>query len=220
MGRVLLAVTGSVAAVRTPDLARSLRDRGHEVRVVATEPALAFFDPAALGSPNPDGGPILYRDADEWPTGGYRRGDPVLHIELRRWADLLCLAPLDANTLGKIALGLSDNCLTCVFRCWDFGRPVVFAPAMNTLMWDSPITRRHLGQLLADHGDRRAPAVLDLETADQVFARHAPGLVLVPPQSKRLACGDEGMGGLAEVATIVEAVDLALAADAQPRRVL
>lgn len=200
MSNIVLGVTGSVAAVRTPELSRSLRAAGHSVRVVATEPSLSFFDPADL-----DGAP-LFRDADEWPAGGYRRGDPVLHIAFRDWADLLVIAPLDANTLGKIALGLCDNFLTCVFRAWDFRKPVILAPAMNTLMWDGPVTRRHLATLLADRGDGRAPEAWTLDLADEVFARHAPGIVLVPPISKRLACGDVGVGAMAEVVTIAEVV--------------
>ncbi|HEY2154244.1 MAG TPA: flavoprotein, partial [Isosphaeraceae bacterium] len=135
MPRILLGVTGSVAAIRTPALYRALREAGHAVRVVATGAALYFFDPAELGEaasddPSLPPGP-LHRDADEWAKGGYRRGDPVLHIELRKWADVLIVAPLDANTLAKFAVGFSDNCLTCVFRAWDFARPVVLAPAMN-----------------------------------------------------------------------------------------
>src|SRR5436190_20460177 len=143
MARIILGVTGSVAALKAPELFAALRASGHAVRVVATEPALYFFDLAALGPDDPSGGP-LFRDADEWPGVRYRRGDPVLHIAFRQWADLLIVAPLDANTLGKFALGLSDNFLTCLFRAWDFSRPVVLAPAMNTLMWQSPVTLRHL----------------------------------------------------------------------------
>ncbi len=163
MARVLLGVTGSVAAIRTPELFETLRVAGHSVRVVATEPALHFFDHSVIGSaqseePSWIGGP-LFRDADEWAGTIYRRGDPVLHIELRKWADMLIVAPLDANTLAKFALGLSDNCLTCVFRAWDFSRPVILAPAMNTLMWESPVTLRHLRQLLNDHGDPRASRI-------------------------------------------------------------
>lgn len=208
MARIILGVTGSVAAVRTPALYAALRAMGHPVRVVATEPALHFFDPAELGPAGPDGGP-LYRDADEWAGARYRRGDPVLHIAFRQWADLLVVAPLDANTLAKFAIGLSDNFLTCLFRAWDFARPVVLAPAMNTLMWQSPVTLRHLRRLLADRGDGGAEGVSwALDEADGVFARHAPRLILVPPQAKRLACGDVGLGAMAEVATIAEAVRL------------
>jgi phosphopantothenoylcysteine decarboxylase len=210
MPRILLGVTGSVAAIRTPTLYRALREAGHAVRVVATDPALYFFDPADLGPRESDdpalpSGP-LHRDADEWPEGGYHRSDPVLHIDLRKWADVLIVAPLDANTLAKFALGFSDNCLTCVFRAWDFARPVVLAPAMNTLMWDSPVTHRHLKQILIDRGDGLARDDWTLAEADAVFARHAPGIVLVPPQAKRLACGDVGLGAMAEVAAIAEVV--------------
>jgi phosphopantothenoylcysteine decarboxylase len=207
MARIILGVTGSVAAVRTPVLYATLRMAGHAVRILATDPATYFFNPAELGPGDPDGEP-LYRDADEWAGHRYRRGDPVLHIALRQWADLLIVAPLDANTLAKFALGLSDNFLTCVFRAWDFSRPVVLAPAMNTLMWESPVTLRHLRQLLADRGDggMDLPTPLTLDNAAEVFARHAPGLVLVPPLAKRLACGDVGVGAMAEVATLAETV--------------
>ncbi len=216
MPNILLGVTGSVAAIRTPELFASLRRSGHAVRIVATEPSLYFFDPTELGADGDDGGPPLFRDADEWPGGRYRRGDPVLHIEFRKWADLLVVAPLDANTLAKFALGLSDNFLTCVFRAWDFAKPVILAPAMNTLMWESPVTRRHLGQLLSDRGDGRHGDGWPLHEAAEVFARHAPRIVLVPPQSKRLACGDLGVGAMAEVATIAETVWRWAAADASP----
>lgn len=204
MARILLGVTGSVAALKTPALYRQLRDAGHQVRVVATEPALHFFDPAGL-APDPGdplGGPV-FRDRDEWPDRGWDRGDSVLHIEFRRWAEALVVAPLDANTLAKFALGFSDNFLSCIFRAWDFSRPVVLAPAMNTLMWDSPVTRRHLSLLIADHGrGEPLPPGWSLDDVAEVFRQHAPGLRVVGPQSKILACGDVGQGGMAEVATI------------------
>ena len=209
MAQILLGVTGSVAAVRTPDLYQTLAATRHAVRVVATEPSLYFFDPSSLArcETESDRGPV-YRDADEWPEGGYHRDDPVLHIELRKWADVLVVAPIDAHTLAKFATGLCDNLLSCIFRAWDFRRPVVLAPAMNTLMWQSPITLRHLRRLLADFGDGTAgPAVPHtLDDAPGAFARFAPRIVLVPPQAKRLACGDVGIGAMAEVATIAEAV--------------
>src|SRR5207244_59182 len=100
-----------------------------EVKIVATTPALYFFDPLDIaadnGMRNRD---IVILDEDEWPAGRYVRGDPVLHIELRRWAHALLIAPLDANTLAKLAGGLADNCLTCVWRAWEWGRPVILAP--------------------------------------------------------------------------------------------
>src|SRR4029077_5091902 len=109
---------------------------------------------------------LVILDEDEWPgqTEGrhWEREQPVLHIELRRWADLFVIAPLDANTLAKLANGLADNCLTCVWRAWDATRPVVLAPAMNTLMWQHPATVRHLRQLAVDTG-ASPPANLPLD---------------------------------------------------------
>lgn len=201
MSRIILGTTGSVAAVRTPSLCEALVTAGHRVEVVATEPSLYFYGPAEL----PPGTP-LHRDSDEWPGSLYTRGDEVLHIELRRRADLLVIAPLDANTLAKLALGLCDNLLTCVFRAWDFTRPVVLAPAMNTFMWEKPATARHLGQIFADVSGREVPPDWSTTTAEAHFAAKAPVVVLVPPQSKRLACGDVGTGAMAEVAGIAEAV--------------
>lgn len=204
MARVLLGVTGSVAAVRAPALHRALTEAGHEVRLVATDPALAFFRVS-------DTSARVWLDRDEWDESGYRRGDPVLHIEFRNWAELLLVAPLDANTLAKFALGLSDNFLTCIFRAWDFDRPVLLAPAMNTRMWDSPVTLRHFRQLLDDRGDGRPVDDWSLAHVDRIFARHAPRLTVVPPIEKQLACGDVGLGGMAEVEAIVAAVSRALA---------
>lgn len=204
MSRVLVGVTGSVAAIKLIELVNSLGEAGHQTKVVMTEAAGYFVDAPEVAQVR--GVLAVHRDADEWPTGGYRRGDPVMHIELRRWADVFVVAPLDAQTLAKFALGLSDNLLSCVFRAWDFERPVVLAPAMNTLMWESPVTRRHLAQLLEDRASSGPPAGWMLSEAAEIFARHAPGIVLVPPQSKALACGDVGIGGMAEVRAIVEAI--------------
>lgn len=211
MSRVLLGVTGSVAAIRTPVLFDALRAIGHEVRVVATRPSLYFFDPGELDGAGRQPADVttdrsLFRDTDEWPGTRYHRGDEVLHIEFRKWAHLFLVAPLDANTLAKFALGLSDNFLSCVFRAWDFSRPVILAPAMNTLMWDSPVTLRHLRQLLEDRAAGPVPAGWSLDDAPAVFARHAPGIILIPPQAKRLACGDIGIGAMAEVTAIAEVV--------------
>ncbi len=217
MANVLLGVTGSVAAVRTPQVYDALCAAGHAVRIAATQASLYFFDPAGIspivGGRNRE---VVHLDADEWPDreagGRYARGDDVLHIELRKWADLLLIAPLDANTLAKLAGGLSDNLLTCVYRAWDFTRPVVLAPAMNTLMWDSPLTRRHLRTLIADHGGAQPSAN---ESADSSLLAGAVNrlcrrLRIVAPVSKTLACGDVGVGAMASPEDIAAAVNEAL----------
>ena len=84
----------------------------------------------------------------------------------------------------QMANGLCDNLLTCVVRAWDFKKPLLFAPAMNTFMWDSPFTSQHV-------------AVLE-----------GLGAKMIPPISKKLACGDVGSGAMAEVGTIGSAARL------------
>ncbi|XP_047246136.1 phosphopantothenoylcysteine decarboxylase [Girardinichthys multiradiatus] len=173
--RVLVGVTGSVAALKLPFLVSELLQlSGVDVRVVTTEHAKHFYNPSDVSVK-------IYTDKDEWELWT-QRSDPVLHIELRRWADLLIIAPLDANTLGKIANGICDNLLTCVVRAWDTSRPLLFCPAMNTAMWLHPIT------------------------AQQVSRLKEFGYVEIPCISKKLVCGDEGKGAMAEVSTIVSFV--------------
>ncbi|KAM5337228.1 phosphopantothenoylcysteine decarboxylase isoform 3-T4 [Glossophaga mutica] len=158
---VLVGVTGSVAALKLPLLVSRLLDiPGLEVAVVTTEKAKHFYSPQDI--------PVtLYSDADEWEMWKHR-SDPVLHIDLRRWADLMLVAPLDANTLGKVASGICDNLLTCVIRAWDRRKPLLFCPAMNTAMWEHPITSQQVGQL-------------------QAF-----GYIEIPCVAKKLVCGDQG----------------------------
>ncbi len=212
MARILLGVTGSVAAIRTPQIVHGLRDQGHDVRVAATEPSLYFFDPRDLDDSTP-----LHRDRDEWPGASYRRGDPILHIELRNWADLLLIAPTDANTLAKIAYGLSDNLLTCIVRAWKIGpeRPILLAPAMNTAMWESSVTLRHLRWIGETYGSGSTNSVV-IDKRSMIDRINAflgifqdPGgpIQIIAPIAKQLACGDEGMGAMAEVPEILQAVE-------------
>jgi phosphopantothenoylcysteine decarboxylase len=215
MANLLLGVTGSVAAIKTPALFEQLTSRGHHVKVVATKPALYFFDPVALDPSRAERNPeVVVLDEDEWPGQDqgqrYQRQDPVLHIELRRWADLLLIAPLDANTLAKLANGLADNCLTCVWRAWEPARPIVLAPAMNTLMWQHPATARHLRQLAADAG-ATPPSDLPWDTLADWINTHCARLRVLAPESRRLACDDIGVGAMAALELLVGSVETLLA---------
>eukprot|EP00963_Diacronema_lutheri_P009177 scaffold824_cov327-Pavlova_lutheri.AAC.25 len=147
-----------------------------ELQVVVTEAARNFFENHQTSSMH---GIHILGDKDEW-NQWQRKGDPVMHIDLRNWADILLIAPLSANTLAKFACGLADNLLTCIFRAWDFQKPVLVAPAMNTLMWDSIFTERHLRTL------------------------KELGVIVIPPICKTLACGDVGMGAMAPVEEIAK----------------
>lgn len=177
MKNILLGVTGSVAAIKTNQLVEALGKVG-DVSVVATKAGKYFID---LGS-QPSTIKNIYIDEQEWPEK-YKLGDPVLHIELRRNSSVLVIAPLDANTLAKIALGLCDNLLTCIVRAWDWNKPMILCPAMNTMMWENSPTHEHL-EIMRDRG-----------------------AIIIDPVEKRLACNDVGMGAMAAVDVIANLVN-------------
>lgn len=183
MHNILLGVTGSVAAIKTQKLVNQLRLLGN-VRIVATK-AGDYFINQGCGNPKDLFSSDYFIDQDEW-TEKYQLGDPVLHIELRKWASCLVLAPLDANTLAKSVHGLCDNLLTCVIRAWDWFKPVFVAPAMNTHMYNHFLTDEQLKKL------------------------EEWGATVIPPQSKKLACGDVGVGAMADIDTIVSMVNAKL----------
>jgi phosphopantothenoylcysteine decarboxylase / phosphopantothenate---cysteine ligase len=137
--RILLGVTGGIAAYKAAELLRRLQDAGAEVRVVMTRHAGEFVTPmtfqALSGHPVRD---ALFDPAHEAAMG---------HIELARWPDLIVVAPCSANTLAKAALGLADNLLTTLLVATD--KPVMIAPAMNRLMWAHPATQAHAATLAA-----------------------------------------------------------------------
>lgn len=172
--RILVAVSGSVATIKLSILAAQLTNFA-DVCIIATPSSTHFFQESSLPAQCL---PVL-TDNDEW-TRWTMVGDPVLHIELRKWADMMIIAPLSANTLAKIANGLCDNLLTCVVRAWDFNKPLLIAPAMNTMMWDSPFTEQHIRSCVR------------------------VGMHVIGPVNKKLACGDIGTGGMAEPEMILE----------------
>lgn len=207
MARILVCVTGSVAAIKTTELLERLGGRGYEIRVALTSAADYFLPEWQQVRASDRIG--FYRDADEWPKTGWKRGDEVLHIELRRWADAMLIAPLDAHTLAKWATGLADNLVSSIIRAWDFSKPLLFAPAMNTLMWQNPVTRRHLSQILADLDETWPDTrqLAKLEELIQQFSRHHKPVRLIAPVEKTLACGDTGMGAMAGLDEILETVE-------------
>ena len=136
-----------------------------------------------------------------------RLGDPVLHIELRDWADALLIAPLSAHTLAKLSHGLCDDTLSCVARAWDFGhgtrpgKPLLLAPAMNTAMWQHPLTQQQL-DIIQGFWNANNPLHIDSEQKQ--------GIRIIPPQVKTLACGEVGNGAMAAVEVIVGKVEEAM----------
>ncbi|KAH7103199.1 flavoprotein [Auriculariales sp. MPI-PUGE-AT-0066] len=179
MPNVLLLSTGSVASVKVPLIAQELLQYENvAVQVAASESSLVFFDRAAVVS----AGAEVWTDADEWKTWT-RIGDPILHIELRRWADIVLVAPCSANTLSKLAHGTCDNLCTNVLRALDPATPVFVFPAMNTFMYTHPLTEQHL-RVVED----------------------TLKYTVVGPIGKGLACGDNGIGAMTEWRDIVKLV--------------
>ena len=169
MARVLIGVSGGIAAYKIPDLIRDLKREGFEVKVILTPFAEKFVTRLTFETIS-DG---AYTDSlwDE---------KPLLHIELARWADLFMLAPATANTIGKLANGIADNLL--LTTALAFGKPIIVAPAMNTVMYKSFQVKENLRKL------------------------STWGYIIVEPEFGVLACEEVGEGKLASKERLIEEV--------------
>ncbi|KAL2268728.1 hypothetical protein VTJ83DRAFT_3574 [Remersonia thermophila] len=220
---LLLAASGSVATIKIPVIVQELaKHQGRlSIRIVLTESACHFLagqsaeQPAVsslLRLPNVD---AVYRDRDEWGPEPWRRGASILHIELRRWADVLVVAPLSANTLAKVVGGMADNLLTSVVRAWDTDssidgkrKLILVAPAMNSAMWRNPITEKQIRMLTEDWGVKAAESGSAGGASSSSSSSSSSGWFrVIPPISKTLACGDTGDGAMASVPTICQAIE-------------
>jgi phosphopantothenoylcysteine decarboxylase len=200
---ILLAATGSVATIKLPLIAYDLVKHANvSIRIVVTPAAAQFLQGQAaeqpwleslLDLPGVDG---IHHDSDEW-TKPWVRGDKILHIELRRWTDVLVIAPLSANCMSKIVNGMSDGLLLNVVRAWDTTglvdgkkKRMFVAPAMNSAMWAHPITRKQVKVLEEDWG----------------AGEDGTGegwITVLRPMEKELACGDVGDGAMMDWKAIV-----------------
>src|SRR6201994_103796 len=141
--RILLGVTGGIAAYKSPDLVRRLIERGAEVQVVMTGAARQFVTPVTFQAVS--GRAVrtdLWDEAAEAAMG---------HIELARWADLVLIAPATADFLARLTHGLADNLLATL--CLATTAPIAVAPAMNHMMWLNAATRANV-ELLSARGIR------------------------------------------------------------------
>ena len=174
--KIILGVTGSVAAYKAAYLASALVQRGVEVHVVMTEHGAKMVGPATFWSLTSN--PVI---TDLFEPPKHRE---ITHVSLSESADLLLIAPATANIIGKLANGLADDMLSTmalVVRC-----PVIIAPAMNVNMYTNPVVVANVDRL----------------------RQH--GCVIVEPDPGRLACGEEGVGRLADPEEILLAVEEAL----------
>ncbi len=176
--QIILGITGGVAAYKSAELARLLAKRGHRVRCILTEAGSRFITPLTLASLTGEPCYGANPDQEEW-----RANPSIEHIELARWADLVAVVPATANILGKSANGLATDLLSTVLLATR--APVLWAPAMNTGMWEHPAVQANVARL------------------------RSFGHTIVDPSDGVLACGEEGAGKLAEVEAIAEAIQVA-----------
>jgi phosphopantothenoylcysteine decarboxylase/phosphopantothenate--cysteine ligase len=141
--RVVVGVTGSIAAYKSPGVIRRVRESGREVRVISTDAALRFVPEETLAIA---AGDRIHTERSWWESSGR-----VEHVSLARWADLLLVAPAAADALARAAIGLGDDLLSATILAG--ASRVLWAPAMNPEMWQSPATRRNV-ETLAGRGHR------------------------------------------------------------------
>jgi phosphopantothenoylcysteine synthetase/decarboxylase len=179
VAKILVGVTGGIAAYKAPGVIRRLREVGHEVKVVATGAAFRFIPEETLAIAAGEG---VHTDRSWWERSGR-----VEHVSLARWADLVLVAPATADAMARAAIGLGDDLLCATILAG--AKKVLWAPAMNPEMWESPATRRNT-ETLKSWGHR--------------FVGPAEGLMASAEEKP-------GVGRLAEEPQIVAAVEEALA---------
>jgi phosphopantothenoylcysteine decarboxylase/phosphopantothenate--cysteine ligase len=171
--RIAVCVGGGIAAYKACDLVRELLRKGAEVRVAMTEAAQRFVTPLTLQSLS--GQRVLTDSFDVGPEETFG------HLHLSRWAEAFVVAPATADLLARLRAGMANDAVTTTLLA--FPGPVVLAPAMNTAMWDNPVTQANLAALLAQ-----------------------PRIRTVGPGVGLLADGDVGAGRLADLSLLVEAI--------------
>ena len=178
MANVLVGVTGGIAAYKAPGVIRRLREADHEVKIVATEAAFRFIPEETLAVA---AGGDVHTDETWWERSG-----KIEHVSLARWADLVLVAPATADAMARAAIGLGDDLLCATILAG--AKRVLWAPAMNPEMWESPATRRNV-ETLRSWGHR-----------------------FVGPAEGPMASAQEepGLGRLAEEPQIVAAVEKVL----------
>lgn len=186
--RVLIVCSGSVGAVKVPEIICSLNTFGFNVRYICSSFAAShFLQKSQYYNPSiykkfieNKYNELIIEDKDEWTWD--RIGDPVLHIVLRDWADILIIIPASADIIAKISTGICDTLALSVCRAWNFDKPFIICPAMNTQMFNHPVTQQSL------------------------YILQSWGCAVLEPVDKLLACGDRGKGALCTVDTIIKEV--------------
>lgn len=163
--RILLGISGGIAAYKSAELTRLLIKAGAEVRVVMTDAACEFIRPLTLQALS--GHPVHQHLLDPEAEAG------MGHIELARWAELILIAPASANLIARLCHGFADDLLTTL--CLASHAPVLLAPAMNQAMWRHPQTQTNVAQL-----QQRGVQILGPDSGEQACGDLGPGRMLEP----------------------------------------
>ena len=180
MAKVLVGVTGGIAAYKAPGLIRRLREAGHEVKAIATEAALRFIPEETLSIAT---GESIHTDETWWERSGR-----VEHVSLARWADLVLVAPATADAMARASIGLGDDLLSATILAG--ARRVLWAPAMNPEMWNNPATKRNV-ETLRRWGHRFAGP----EEGLMASAEEEPGVGRFAEESRIVAAVEETLSG-------------------------
>ncbi|MBM7424577.1 bifunctional phosphopantothenoylcysteine decarboxylase/phosphopantothenate--cysteine ligase CoaBC [Spongiibacter marinus] len=172
--QILLGITGGIAAYKSAELVRRLKDHGADVRVVMTAAAMEFITPLTLQALS--GNPVHTALLDPEAEAG------MGHIELARWADLILVAPASADFMARLASGRGDDLLTTL--CLATPAPIALAPAMNQGMWRDPATQAN-----ADTLRQRGVALFGPAAGEQACGDVGPGRMLEAEQLAELAAG-------------------------------
>lgn len=177
--RVLLIVTGGIAAYKALELVRLLKRQGIAVRAVMTKSATEFVTPLSMGVMTED---QVYGDMFD-----LKEEREIGHIQLSRQADLIVICPATANILAKMAAGIADDLATTILLATD--KPVLAVPAMNVRMWQHTATQRNLKQLRAD-----GVTVMDPDEGAMACGEFGPGRLPEPPAVAERICAMLGHG--------------------------
>jgi len=176
--KILVGVTGGIAAYKAPGVIRRLREAGHEVKAAATEAAFRFIPEGTLAIA---AGDYVHTDRTWWERSGR-----VEHVSLARWADLVLVAPATADSMARAAVGLGDDLLSATILAG--AKLVLWAPAMNPEMWSNPATVRNV-QTLKSWGHRFVGPAEGLMAS----AEEQPGVGRLADEADIVAAAEEAL---------------------------
>ena len=191
--RILLGISGGIAAYKSAELVRLLKRAGADVRVIMTSGAMEFMTPLTMQALS--GNPVHHALLDPEAEAG------MGHIELAKWADLILIAPASANLLSRLAQGMGNDLLTTV--CLATDAPLCLAPAMNQAMWRDPMTQANVARLQKAHTKKLT--VIGPDAGEQACGDVGPGRMMEPELIATEIANMFESGALAGVSVVITA---------------